>query len=219
VRDLWREKSPALCIPAFFILVWLFYIVGNPVQLWTWYTIPPSVAFFWTVTIPIGRWIAGREKLVLPAALAVALVFVGSIAVGVPKRLERMKLETWSLSDVADWIERDHPNAQTLALGDIGIIGFKTKKHIIDLASLVTRTTAKMGPDGKLISYGDILQEQHPDILLLRGDPRGTDLIEEAMVKRRSFNNPAQRAWFDRNYEPVDLHNAWFTGVFVRKGL
>jgi hypothetical protein len=219
VRLLWQERSLGLCVPGFFVLVWLFYVLGNPVQLWTWYTIPPSIAFFWTLTIPIARWFVkpGREHALHLAAAGALAVFIGSIVVGVPKRLERMKLATWQIRDSAEWVLREHPDAKSIAVADIGILAWQTKKHIVDLASLVTRTTSRVDEDGKLISLGAILQEQKPDVLFLRSDPRNVESVFEAMVRRRSFDNAEQKIWFDENYDKVDLANAWYVDVFVRK--
>lgn len=55
LRRLWSDRSPFLAIPFAFILIWLFYVAGKPVHLWTWYTIPPATAFIWTALIPIDR--------------------------------------------------------------------------------------------------------------------------------------------------------------------
>jgi hypothetical protein len=210
IRKLWSDRSVFLCIPLAFVLIWIFYVIGKPVHLWTWYTIPPAAAFIWTALIPVGqyrRW---------PAVAAVALVVVGSLAVGIPKRLQRMKELAWQINDAADTIIERYPQSRSVAVADIGLIGFKTNRHVVDLAGLVTRSTTRT--DGsQLISLGTILREQRPDILLLRGDPLDTEMVADAMVQRRTFASPAEREWFTRHYEPVDFGNTWYRAVYVRR--
>jgi hypothetical protein len=42
------------------------------------------------------------------------------------------------LSRLGERIEREYPDARSLMIGDIGIIGFTTALRIIDLAGLVS---------------------------------------------------------------------------------
>lgn len=216
-----KAKDPVALFPIFFFSACAFYVLGKSAHLWSWYTIPTSVCFMFAVTSAISAVVKERQipKLQFGLATAAGLLCLGSLAIGLTKRIERFEILTRTHIELANYINEKYPNAQSVAIGDIGLIGYITKKRVVDIAMLVTPSASKVEPDGKLVSVASVAKEESPDVISLTGDPFKTPEIHLAQVTRPTFKSDEERRWFEENYQRADFQNAYHKAVFVRKAI
>ncbi len=214
-----RQKNPAVILTGFFFLAWAFYVGGRAIHLWSWYTIPTSLCFMFSATSALGRWIELKEKPKLHVAFAAgaALLCIVSLGIGLTRRLERFEVLTRAHSEVAAYIVQNFPKAKSVALGDIGIVGYETRLRIVDIAMLVTPSAAKTDADGRLISVAKVAELEKPDVILLTADPYKVKEVILAQMSRPTFKSDRERDWFTANYVRVPFKNVYHTAVFVRR--
>lgn len=217
-----RRRDAWAVFPLFFLSVWVFYCIGKPVSIWSWYTIPTSIAF----AASLLPWLIERFSLVqtpmrrLGLEAAAALFCLATIAVGLPQRVQGERGMTARLFDEADYIKATIPQAKSLMVGDIGIVGYKTGLRIIDLAGLVSPEVTRKGADGQKLSFGALVQTDQPDVLLMREDPRDTDTILDGLNLAHTFTDAPEKARFDASYMLVDVNYEFFHPfIFVKRSL
>ena len=217
-----RQRDAWAVFPAFFLCVWVFYGIGKPVSIWSWYTIPTSIAF----AASLLPWLLARFPLAQSPArrlgleAAVALFCLATIAVGLPQRVQGERGMTARLFDEADYVKATIPQARSLMVGDIGIVGYKTGLRIVDLAGLVSPEVFRKGTDGQKLSFGALVQADQPDVLLMREDPRETDTILDGLNQAHTFTDDAEKTRFDASYMLVDVNYEFFHPfIFVKRSL
>jgi hypothetical protein len=231
-----RARSVFAVIPAWFLVMWLFYVVGNPVAMWSWYTAPTALAAWWIGAQEGSALLArafGRRKRsgvqggdpdvrrrVEAAMIAVSVVaVVASLIVGVRKRQDSLVGSVVQLRDLAATVHRLAPHSQTIIVGDIGIIGWATNLRVVDSAGLVSpEASRKVG--GQFLSIAALAQLTNADVIALRSDPAAGADTENAIPRRRLFGSPAERDRLlteYRDYPAVDLGG--YRSILIRRTL
>lgn len=234
-----RRRAVAAAVPAWFVLTWLLYVVGHPIQLRSWYTAPLTLAVWWTVARhgPTGlRWAlsipprhaARRTKdpegtgtrpasviLVMTALVASAL----SVVVGVEKRQKSPDSSVVGLSRLANLVEQVAPQAHSLFIDDIGIVGWASGDFIVDGAGLVS-PLGTMRRNGKLLSVETLTRTERIDVLALKADPALGDRIADPLLRRPIFDDAGQRADLVASYREVDAYGfGGYRVLLVRRTL
>lgn len=212
-----RGKDPAiLAAAAFYLLVLGFYVVGNPVRIFSWYSIPTAVCFVLVATFGIEEAFvrASYARLGSAAAAAAAVLCAGSF-LALPYRVHTEEAHTGDLSRLAQRIHRDYGSAESLMIADIGVVGYASQMRIIDLAGLVSPISVAE-ENGQELSFGRIVEVSRPDIICLKNNPLTHTMINESSLQHRSFENEAERHAFIRAYVPADLGSSVCPFAFVR---
>nr|MDQ2729622.1 hypothetical protein [Actinomycetota bacterium] len=220
-----RRRAVAAAVPAWFVLTWLLYVVGHPIQLWSWYTAPLTLAVWWTVARhgPTGlswalsllprharRPTKDRERtgtrpasviLVMTALVASAL----SVVVGVEKRQKSLDSSVVGLSRLAQLVDQVAPHAHSLFIDDIGIVGWASDDSIVDGAGLVS-PLATIRRNGKLLSVDTLTRTERIDVVALKADPALGDKVADLLLRRPIFDDAGQRADLLASYREVDAY-------------
>jgi hypothetical protein len=158
------------------------------------------------------------ERVGLAAAGLAAVLCVASTILALPARVTLLKEHIDDLSRLGERIEREYPDAHSLMIGDIGIIGFTTKLRIIDLAGLVSPVSLAQ-ENGQTVSFGRIVELTNPDIICPHVNPLNADSITWADLRHRSFDDGSQKRKFLESYFPTDLGSKVCPFVFVSRDL
>lgn len=171
---LFRQRSCALAIPLFFALNWLFYVVGRPVRIWSWYTVPTSVAFVWTLVYGASELFESRvafRRLQLPLVCVAILALVFSLPYGVRKRKQALMAMTSELIRVTNWVSRSCSNANSVMIGDIGQVGFRLPRaRIIDPNGLVSPKRVFTDSSGTRYPIAHVITTEQPSVVCLLGE-------------------------------------------------
>ena len=224
----WRRDPAILVAAAFYALVVCFYAIGNPVVIPSWYTIAPAMSFALVAIYGIEELVAKLrtarastvtfERLGLAAAALAAVLCAASTILALPPRLTKVEEHVGDLRRLGERIEREYPDAHSLMIGDIGIIGFTTNLRIIDLAGLVSPVSLAQ-ENGQKVSFGRIVDLSNPDIICLRDNPLNADSINSAFLRHRSFDDASQKREFLASFFPTDLGSKVCPFVFVSRDL
>lgn len=177
-----RQRSALAAVAAFPLCTWIAYVLGDPVRIWSWYAVPTALAVWWTASDLLGRAVrrVPAERRVYAAALALgaaAVVGCVSLPFGIHRREKSFEASTTELRAVASTIRTSKPNARSIAIGDIGVVGWDTQARIIDLNALVT-------PLGRDNSPADVVGRFRPDVVVLLVNFETQPLID-LLVGRR----------------------------------
>jgi hypothetical protein len=224
-----RRSDPAILVAAaFYGLVVCFYAIGNPVRILSWYTIASAMCFALVAIYGIEEVVAKLrtakastvtfDRLGLAAAGLAAVLCAASTILALPPRVTLHEEHVGNLSRVGERIERQYPDAHSLMIGDIGIIGFTTELRIIDLAGLVSPVSLAR-EDGQTVSFGRIVELSNPDIICLQDNPLNADSITWAPLRHRSFDDASQKREFLESYFPTDFGSKVCPFVFVSRAL
>lgn len=225
----WRRDPAIIVAAAFYVLVVCFYSIGNPVRIPSWYTIAPAMSFalvaiygieevFAKFRVPEALTAGGQRLGLAATASAVVLCAVLSI-VALPARASAVEEHVGELRRLGERIVREYPDARSLMIGDIGIIGFTTGLRIIDLAGLVSPVSLAH-ENGQRVSFGRLVELSHPDIICLQEDPLFAESISwHTALRHRSFDDPSQKRDFLASYFPVDLGSGRCPFAFASKDL
>lgn len=188
-----KKRSFAALIPAYFGASWVFYVVGNPVFMATWYVVPPALAFAWSA-------LAGAFELVTVPRVARALTtaVVAGVLVSLPFGIYRQQESlregiTYALVGVTDLINTRFPGAQTIMIGDIGYVGYRTRARIIDAAGLVTPLSVLKDASGRERTALEIAARENVDIVVI-GRYEGVPLLAA----------PSAEDWLAHGYREID---------------
>jgi hypothetical protein len=225
-----RRRDPAILVAAaFYVLAVCFYSIGNPVSIATWYTITPAMSFALVAIYGIEEVIAKLrtakaptvtfERFGLAAAGLAAVLCATSTILALPPWVTTVEQHVGDLRRLGERIEREYPDAHSLMIGDIGIIGYTTKLRIIDVAGLVSPVSFAQ-ENGQNVSFGRIVELSRPDIIGLQQNPLNADSIEwHNALRHRSFDDASQKREFLESYFPIDLGSKVCPFVFVSRAL
>jgi hypothetical protein len=225
----WRKDPAILVAAAFYALVVCFYSIGNPVRIPSWYTIAPAMSFALVAIYGIEEVVAKLRTAIAPsvasgrlglaAAALAAVLCAASTILALPPRLSGAEAHVGDLRRLAERIERQYPDAHSLMIGDIGIIGFTTELRIIDLAGLVSPVSLAQ-ENGRRVSFGRIVELSKPDIICLQENPLNADSISwHTALRHRSFDDASQKREFLESYIPTDLGSEVCRFVFLSRAL
>ncbi len=220
LREGWRSRGPSLVTGIAFLLNLAFYIVGDPVRLWSWYVIPTSMLFLYTVIVGIRTLAEDRPRWGVVLAGATAAVSLATLVMG-SKHRARSMIDIGgpvSLENLAAHLKSQAPKAKSVMLGDIGIVGYRTGWYVVDLAGLVTPAAVGHAEDGGLKYLGDLIESTKPDVICLIEDPRAKDTISQSYMAFRTFRNTTQKDGFLKDYEwNAVASRDYYPFVFVKK--
>jgi hypothetical protein len=201
----------------FYLLVFAFYQIGQPVRIWSWYTMPTALCFFLVC-------FHGMEEILMrfhwgrPAAairLVVVIVCLASVATTLPKRVTFLGYFNGDLKHLALTIQRRFPLARSVMLGDIGMVGYVSRLRIIDLAGLVSPATLTVQNSGQP-RLRNLNAVTTPDIICLRTDPWKNDCIYESGM-RYECSRPEDRQFLRDLYQPMGLGSSEYPIVLIKK--
>jgi hypothetical protein len=104
----------------------------------------PVIPILIVYGVPGMEWLVSRasgalERVAVRAlALAAAVVVLAFVAVGAQTYLNDVRIIDTEMVDVAHWLDANTPQDATLAVHDIGAIGYFTERRLLDLAGLVS---------------------------------------------------------------------------------
>ncbi|MDQ6782820.1 MAG: hypothetical protein M3063_05130 [Actinomycetota bacterium] len=234
-----RRRAVAAAVPAWFVLTWLFYVVGHPIQLWSWYSAPTTMAVWWTLARhgpgAIGRLanlLRGQRSGLLrqsPATSirvgavvmvgAVVVATAGSLAVGERQRERSLEASVVGLERLARVIQHQAPAAQSIFIDDIGIVGWTTGDHIVDGAGLVSPLGA-VRHDDRLLSVDTLTRRTCIDVVALKADPALGAAIADPLLRRPIFDDAGQRADLLASYRETPAYGlGGYQVLLVRRAL
>ena len=203
----------------FFILLLLFYSLGSPVRMFSWYTIVPSIIFM--LVIMSGTENLLRDK--IPVWLqwvsfsAVLLFCVMSIITALPERTNGINHELGKDEKLIKYLDNIAPGIQSIMISDIGYMGYWTNWRIIDGSGLVSPQVLVRKEGEKLSFLSDIFNSEKPDVIYFKVDILHSPVIDENM-RFATFRNSTELDNFLDNYKEVSKAED-FAEIFVRKAL
>jgi len=215
-----RPRSEILVAGLVFLLTWVFYVVGNPLRIFSWYTIVPAMTCAMVVAVGAEGSIRGRvssrvEVVVLSVAF---LACVGTIVAGLPARVHGTKHAAVLYEKLCSDLERVAPEAASIMLSDIGFMGYRTKWRVVDLAGLVAPDVLRTGAGERVPYLGDLIAEEKPDVIYLKGDLLENETIMDGL-RYKTFRDALSRERFLEEYsEPREFMHIP-AHIFVRKRL
>ena len=202
-----RDGHAAAVLPGTYLGVTALYVLGDPVRVWSWYTVPTALAWAWSVSDVGGGALARStpsrlRPVVAPAvALSVAVVAAATLVVGVPRRQDSSAESVTELALVGKALARRASPPGSVMVGDIGAIGWETGATIVDLSGLVSEAPVEAGPTGAVPSFGALVDRFRPDAVVLQVAPDASPVVPEGSVVRPSFDDPEQLRRFSADYE------------------
>lgn len=202
-----RKGHAAAVMPGTYLGITALYVVGDPVRVWSWYTVPTALAWAWSVTdvsaALLARWSPSRLRPVVASAVAlsVAVAAAATLVVGVPRRQDSSAESVTELALVGKALAGRVPRPASVMVGDIGAIGWETGATIVDLSGLVSEAPVEAGPTGAMPSFGALVDRFRPDAVVLQVAPDASPVVPEGSVVRPSFDDPDQLRRFSSDYE------------------
>ena len=214
-----RASAPAALLPLTFFGTWVMYVIGDPVHIWSWYTVPTTLCFWWSVTRQVARASIGRRTAERGAITAVAALCLVSIIVGVPRR-EKGDETVRALEDVSRQLAANSREVRSIMIGDVGVVGYRSDARIIDLSGLVSTEALANDPFGVeyIISTGALVRAEAPDAVVTTLDLLEASSSVEGTILRGTFTSVDDYAYFRDTYVllPRDDDGRF---VYVRRDL
>jgi hypothetical protein len=176
---LFREKPSSWPILVYPWLYMLTFSVANPL-LFRWYLTPPLTIYFLGIFLG-GERLASDIKSKLPpiilTIIALALTLQGWVLHpdhGPDRPTPQMAYIQLELhyQRAAEILKEQIQPGQALAAGDIGVLGYVTKAHILDTLGLITPQASKYYPlndsayVGNYAIASDLINEYRPDFIV-----------------------------------------------------
>ncbi|MCP4633312.1 MAG: hypothetical protein GY855_10335 [candidate division Zixibacteria bacterium] len=220
INSLYR-KSVFVIIPLFYLFVLAFYCVGKPLM-FNWYTIPTSMTFFITVFIGLDS-VTEKYRLRIFGYIQVLLIIImcaWSTIVALPLRSYVNNTRGHSLVGVAEFILNNFPDAKSLAAADIGILGYQSGLHIIDLAGLVTPSVLKISNERGETYLQDVALTENPSaIFIWWTDILKKDEIKVTGLRYKTFRSASDKQKFLEIYNEIELVKYPGYHLYVRADL
>ncbi|HEX8372419.1 MAG TPA: hypothetical protein VF585_06545 [Chthoniobacterales bacterium] len=215
-----REGSFLLIPPAFYLCAWAFYVAGQPIRIFSWYTIPTSLCFFIAVLDGCTRLIE-RIGWRIPRPLtmaAFALACIGSIAFALPHRADYLKRKLPEMERFAAYVGAI-PGAKSIMLGDIGLVGYTSGLRVIDSVGLVSTGVLNLAPPGEMGYLSDLLRREQPSVVCLESDPATQTVIKQSERQYHTFRDAAEAEAFHARYERLPIPAGRYTHVYIERTL
>jgi hypothetical protein len=178
-----------------------FYLIGHPGRIFSWYGIPSCLCFLLLISLnlPSGLLALLRSR----SALVVVLLALVLCSTGLllPRAARIRESVGGRYLRVSEWL-LDHTSSEDLvATGDIGLIGWMSKRRILDLGALVSRDLALEHATRDSVFLGDLMDTYHPRVFILDRSLQGHKIAREDFIHYYLFRNPAQRRRWQDTYE------------------
>lgn len=203
------------------ILYLLFYFVGQPGRLFSWYGIPSAMLYFLVLAhglpIQLAELRPTRRALVM---CAVPIIAVSAYLEDVRRDRMLAIVEQRSLA-ASEWIESNSLPSDWICTTDIGYIGWRTDRPIADLGGLVSRDIAEAHRRQDAILPFIMDRYSMPKAFLFKNWTLGEKNVVELFMHFRAFEDEVQQEKFRENYERLDRVEEERIGmvVYVRRVL
>jgi len=184
-----RVKSSMMVFSMFYIFSLLFYAIGDPTSIWSWYTVPTSIAFISVVFKEIIYQIDTSDSNSLMSKIlkngfiaVVVMISLFSIIFILPQRSNAINEGASRLSSIGKYVTEKFPDANSIMIGDIGILGYETDLNIIDIAGLVTPYF--ISSDKEEVVFYDIIKSSDVDIININGNLEDNFLPYELLCEK-----------------------------------
>lgn len=166
IRSASRLHVPVATIVAFAALQTFAFAFVLRVPAYPWYYAPPAFAAIILAALGIERIaeLAGRTH----ATSLIALATVTLMALGLAHLPRHQQPYLVAYERAGRWIEQNTPSAATVATAEIGILGWNSKRPIVDFLGL-TWTEASPHLANRDLTWW--VHERPPDFYLTRIDP------------------------------------------------
>ena len=134
----------------FYVVYITFFLVGKGATEASWYAVPSSVALLCAAAPCLPRWLTATRPLRTPLVLILGLG--GLSVVAAAQRAPLLKYYVDGYGACADFLEaRAQPDTAKdtkVAIGEIGVFGFRTTMKVVDVAALVSPETLPWRNEG-----------------------------------------------------------------------
>ena len=195
-----HQRDPLTLISSGALLLFLaFYFVGQPGRIFSWYGIPGALLTMLLLTsqVPWMKVPHRPRTVVLWTALVGLLITSATLAHF--RRAQLLFDMDRRYETVSEWILRESDDGQAVATGDIGYIGWRTQRRIVDLGALVSREIAVRHSEDQNY-FVEIIQDLAPTILILDSWTPEADRVKEDFMEYVAFRDRSQRLWFDDHF-------------------
>ncbi len=204
-----RRKDFYLISALVYLALFTFYLAGNPISIFSWYTVPTSMLFLFTSIFGITEIVKDAKSF---RSLYIGTIILGSvfsIYFALPIRADRIRERAIFSQRIVDRIEEKYPETQSIMVGDIGYIGYASSKRIYDLGFLVTDVSQSQLDQLSLYGY---IETVKPDVFI-----PGRSLSEETEKYRSAFGDlfkdESEKRGFNKIYKKDDVD---FAEVYIR---
>ncbi len=178
-----------------------FYLLGHPGRLFSWYGVPSCLCFvlLLSITLPTGILRILRKPSVA-TTFAIGLILI-SMTLQSYRSARIRESVGGRYQKVADWLQSNTNRDDLVATGDIGLIGWASKRKILDLGALVSRDLALEHSRSDSVFIGDLMDTYHPRVFILDRSLKGESVIKEDFIHYALFRTKAQRRRWQEEYE------------------
>ncbi len=215
-----RKRTPLVAIGAFYLLFLAMYIVGRPVHIWSWYTVPASVCFAIVALSGMSHMLSARSRAVQYAYVAiVGLICIASICFEMPKRVAQTDHVASRLEYLSDFAKANLPPNSSIMEGDIGILAYRTNMRIIDLGGLVSPQVLPQH-EGQPRYFSDLVREERPEMICIEAEIHHQPIMDEVVTQYVAFKHEADKKAFFADYVEIPNKSHMFPQfVYIRADL
>jgi hypothetical protein len=216
-----KDNSVAWPLAAYPIFYFGVFAYANPL-LFRWYLTPPLPMYFLGIFLGVAQISLGTNRRIISATAVIAAFMLTINAWTMhpdhgPDRpapeMAYIRLETF-YQQAADLLAPRLADGDTLAAGDIGVLGYQTDAHILDTVGLVTPGSAQYYPlpeEQYVINYAipaDLIVEQRPEFIVVL-----EAYIRETALKNATFK---EQYWLLSKLD-ADLYGSRGMLIFERR--
>jgi hypothetical protein len=192
-----RRSMPLMTLAAWGLVYTVVFLIGKPAFLAAWY-FPPTVLSLLALSA-VGATAVGAR--ILPRAAwhtsAVAVLWLGAMMIVLPRSLEASR---WMRTEVdavyrplGVWLREHTEEDAVLYAGDIGYVGYLSKRRILDAAALVSPEVQRHYEEHASDPFQDVrlVLEKQPEVVVLRLSPgryprwKGSEFLDHYEPVRR----------------------------------
>ena len=185
---------------AFYLVYITFYLVGKGATEASWYAVPSSVAFLCAAAPCLPAWLANTQRLGVQVALAVALAGISTAAA--MQRAPLLQYYVDGYGACAEFLEARATDGSApdtkVAIGEIGVFGFRTTMKVVDVAALVSPETLPWRNDG--LSFIRMVQLSGSKYFVLSDKAVTTNTYPAIAAV---WIGDEQKTWFDEQCEHI----------------
>jgi hypothetical protein len=183
---------------AFYLIYLAFYIVGKGATEASWYSVPSSAALLLAST-PLWPRVEPRREWGLAATGALLLLFAGLHMTRERTPLLHSYVEGYGES--AAWLNETAPPDSSVLIGEIGVFGFTSRHHVVDVGALVSPQVQPMKNAG--FSLCRMIRESEADYFVVSSIALESNFYPSV---GEVWADEADRHWFDERCELLAEH-------------
>jgi hypothetical protein len=214
-----KDSRNTFIAAIFFLLLLLFYFLGSPVRMFSWYTLVSSVMFIFVAIKGIQDLIHLKMSIWLNLVILglVIVISIFTVIVGLPGRKNNIMAEVEKDKKLINSLDQKAPGINSIMISDIGYIGYLKPWRIIDGSGLVSPQVLSRNKGEKMSYLSDIFRIEKPDVIYFKVNILDTNIVTENM-RYYTFRNPDERKEFLDNYAKIsDIEG--YKQIFVRHNL